>query len=46
MASGKATGLACCSQVLKRSSVLPAEWISALPAREAQPMASCFRAPP
>ena len=46
MASGKTTELACCSQVLKRSSVFPAEWISAFPAREAQPMASCFRAPP
>lgn len=46
MASGKTTLLACSSHVLKRSSVLPAECISAFPAREAQPMASCLRAPP
>ena len=46
MASGKATLLACIFQVSKRSAVLPAEWMSALPALEAQPMASCFSAPP
>src|SRR5699024_10964580 len=44
IASGNWTGLACCSQVLYRSSVAPAEWISALPPREAQPMASCLSA--
>ena len=46
IASGNSTLLACCFQVSKRSSVFPAEWIKAFPARLAHPIESCFSAPP
>ena len=46
MASGKAFRSAWTFQASMLESLLPPEWISALPAREAQPIDSCLSAPP